>query len=51
MRWNQKSKTVSDGTIVKKKKKLKYNHIISHTLTEKKTEAVIWRISLRRRKH
>ena len=27
------------GPLLKKKKKLKYNHIISHTLTEKKTEA------------
>ena len=34
-----------------KKKSYKYNHRISHTLTGKKTEAVIWRMSLRRKKH
>lgn len=32
-----------------KKKKLKYNHVNGHTPTEKKAEAVIWRISLRRK--
>ena len=49
--WNgiRNQKLYQMGLLLKKKK-LEYNHIISHTPTEKKTEAVIWRISLRRRK-